>query len=91
MSETLIRLVVLACIFAAVLVVIQAMVVSMLGRRSTGNAINRRLKSIGRESSLDDAARPLRRRLDLALKVPPLFAPLALKFERLLVAARIKS
>jgi len=91
MSETWIRLIVLACIFGAVLVVIQAAIASILGKRSTGQAISQRLKSIGRGNLPDEPARPLRRRLDLALNVPPLLAPLALKFERMLVAAQIKA
>ena len=91
MSETWIRLIVLACIFGAVLVVIQAAIGSILGKRSTGQAISLRLKSIGRGNIPDEPARPLRRRLDLALNVPPLLAPLALKFERMLVAAQIKA
>jgi tight adherence protein B len=91
MTETWIRALVLACIFGAVLVVIQASIASVLGKRSTGNAINRRLKMIGRADSADEPARPLRRRLDLALRVPPLLAPMAMKFERTLIAAQIKS
>jgi tight adherence protein B len=90
MSETWIRLIVLACIFGAVMILIQAAIGSVLGTRSTGQAISRRLKTIGRADIADDVPRPLRRRLDLALNVPPLFAPMALKFERMLVAAQIK-
>jgi len=91
MSETWIRIAVLACIFGAVLIVIQAALASVLGKRSTGHAIHRRLQSIGRENSPDEPPRPLRRRLDLALKVAPILAPLALRFERMLVAAQIKA
>lgn len=91
MSETWIRLIVLACIFGAVLITIQAVIGSVLGKRSTGQAISRRLKTIGRADIADEAPRPLRRRLDLALNVPPLLAPLALRFERMLVAAQIKA
>jgi tight adherence protein B len=89
MSETWVRLIVLACIFGGVLIAIQAAIAAVLGNRSTGQAINRRLKSIGRGDVIEEAPRPLRRRLDLALKVPPMFAPAALNFERMLVAARI--
>jgi tight adherence protein B len=91
MSETWIRLIVLACIFGAAMIAIQAAIGSVLGKRSTGQAISRRLKTIGRADIADEAPRPLRRRMDLALNVPPRLAPMALKFERMLVAAQIKA
>ena len=91
MSEGWIRLAVLACIFGAVLILIQAIIASVLSQRAAGSAISRRLKMIGQAGAADEAARPLRRSLELALKVPPVFAPLALRFERMLVAARVKA
>ena len=91
MSETWIRLIVLAAIFGAVMILIQAVIGSVLGKRSTGQAISRRLKTIGRADMADETPRPLRRRLELALNVPPVLAPMALRFERMLVAAQIKA
>ena len=90
MSETWIRLLVLTCVFGAVLLVIETLVRGYLNSRGETRAINQRLQMIGQGVSRGDAMNRLRRRdSTIPTGLPPLLAGWALKFERTLIAAGV--
>jgi len=90
MGETWIRLLVLVCVFGAVLLAMETLIRSVLNSRSDLRATNKRLQMIGEGVSRSDAMILLRRReSSLPANLPPLLARLALKFERTLIAAGV--
>ena len=93
MSEGWIRAVVLVCTFGAVLLAVEALVSWIGGSRAAGRAINQRLKLIGQGRTRAETFNLLRRAsaTELTATLPPLFAPIILKLERLLVGAQIKT
>lgn len=91
MNEGWIRAVFLVCVFGAVLLAIEALVSWYSASREHGRAINLRLKLIGQGRTRGEALSLLRqRRLDLASNAPPSLRPLALRFDRMATAARIR-
>jgi len=90
MSETWIRLLVLTCVFGAVLLTMETLIRGVLNSRSEVRATNQRLKMIGEGVSRSDALSLLRRRdSSLPTGLPPLLSSLALRFERTLIAAGV--
>jgi tight adherence protein B len=90
MSETWIRLLVLICVFGAVLLVIETLTRAYLNSRTEVHATNLRLKMIGEGVSRGDAMSRLRRRdTSLPSGLPPWLAGPALRFERTLIAAGV--
>jgi tight adherence protein B len=90
MTESSLKALVLACIFGAVLLGVEALV-SWLGRsRSESKAINLRLRMIG-EGKTHGETLNLLRRAESALPqgLPPLLARLGRKFESMLIAAQV--
>jgi len=90
MSETWIRLLVLTCVFGAVLLLMETLIRGILTSRSEVRATNQRLKMIAEGVSRGDAMNLLRRRdTSIPTGLPAWLAGLALKFERTLIAAGV--
>ena len=92
MSDGWIRAVVLVCTFGAVLLAVESLVSWIGGNRAAGRAINQRLKLIGQGRTRAETFNLLRRATgtELTATLPPMFAPIILKLERLLVGAQVK-
>ena len=90
MSDSWLKAIVLACIFGAVLLAGDALVGWFASNRSSARAINMRLKLIG-EGRTPGQVMNLLRRSSSALPVgmPPIVQQIALKFERMLIAAQV--
>ena len=90
MSETWIKALVLACVFGAVLLGVEALVRWFAENREHGKAINFRLKLIGQGRTRGEALTLLRQtRANLAGQSPSALQPVARRFDRLVTAARI--
>jgi len=90
MSETWIRLLVLTCVFGAVLLAMEALIRGVLNSRSETHATNQRLKMIGEGVSRSETMNRLRRRdTSLPSGLPPWLAGMGRKFERTLIAAGV--
>ncbi|HEU5068773.1 MAG TPA: type II secretion system F family protein [Sphingomicrobium sp.] len=91
MSGTWIKAIVLVCVFGAVLLAVEALVAWFTASRAHGQAINLRLKLIGQGKTRGEALTLLREsRVNLASTAPPALRPLALRFDRLVTASRIR-
>jgi tight adherence protein B len=91
MSDTWIKAIVLVCVFGAVLLAVETLVAWFTASRAHGQAINLRLKLIGQGKTRGEALTLLREsRIDLASSAPPAFRPLALRFDRMVTASRIR-
>jgi len=90
MNDTWLKALVLASIFGAVLLAVEALVNWLASSRSEGKLINLRLKSIA-EGRQRTASQSLLRRQDglLGQGMPPFVLRIAQKFERMLIAARV--
>jgi len=92
MSEGWIRAVVLVCTFGAVALLVEALVSWAAHSRTISHAMNERMRLISEGRRRDDVLSLLRRETtDIATFLPPSLLPLGLKFERLLVAARVRA
>lgn len=92
MNDIWIRAIVLVCTFAAVVLLAEVLVSWVARSRAVSNAINARLRLIAEGRSRAEALTLLRRQgPDFAGKLPPVLVPLGIKFERLLVAARLRA
>lgn len=91
MSESVIRALILVCTFGAVVLLFE-LLLSWAGRsRSVNRAINTRLTMIAQGYSREQSLNILRRSPEtIANRVPSFLAPLAKKFERLVIAAQIR-
>ena len=90
MSGTWIRLLVLVCVFGAVLLLIETLVRGVLNARGDVRATNKRLQMISDGVPRGEAMNRLRRRdSSLPSGLPSWLADLALKFERTLIAAGV--
>jgi tight adherence protein B len=90
MSETWIRLLVLTCVFGAVLLVMETSIRTVLNSRSEMRATNKRLQMIGEGTSRSETLSLLRRRdTSIPTGLPPWLSGLALKFDRTLIAAGV--
>jgi len=91
MSGTWIKAIVLVCVFGAVLLAVEALVAWFTASRAHGQAINLRLKLIGQGKTRGEALTLLREsRVNLASTAPPALRPLALRFDRMVTASRIR-
>ena len=92
MSDIWLRPLVLVCIFGAVVLLVEVLVSSLGHSRSVSKAINARLRLIAGGRSRSETLTTLRRdSWDAAGFFPPMLVPAAVKFERMLVAARVRA
>jgi tight adherence protein B len=90
MSETWLKALVLTCIFGAVLLAVEALVSWMASSRAEGQAVNLRLKMIGRGLSRGETMNVLRRSGSaVPTGLPPFVERIGHKFERMLMAAQL--
>jgi tight adherence protein B len=90
MNPAWIRALVLVCVFAAVVVAAEALVRWIASTRAQGNAINLRLKMIGRSQNHADTMNILRRtRSGVPDGLPLWLARIAGRFERMLMQAQV--
>jgi tight adherence protein B len=90
MSDVWLKAIVLILIFAAVVFAVERLVSIYVGRRIQTTAINQRLDLINRGVSRGDAMQLLRRKTsDLPGWLPSLVSGLAIKFEKMLMAAGV--
>lgn len=90
MSDSWLKALLLACIFGAVLLAVDALVGSLASNRTTVRAINLRLKLIGSGRTAGQVMNLLRRSQSVTPTwLPPAFQNLAVKFERILIAAQV--
>ncbi len=90
MNEAWIKALILGCTFGAVLLFVEVIVGSMANNRSTGRAINLRLRMISEGRDREQTMSLLRRR-DSALptNLPPMLKHVGQRFERMLVASQV--
>jgi tight adherence protein B len=90
MSDVWLRALVLACIFGAVLLGVEALVSWLASSRNVGKAINLRLKMIGQGRTHGETLNILRRpESALPAGLPPMLDRLGRKFESMLMAAQV--
>ena len=90
MNEAWLKALVLACIFGAVLLFVDALIRSIGNARAEGRAINLRLTLIGQGRTHGEAMSLLRRTSSvLPAGLPPFIAKFARKLERTLVQAQV--
>ncbi len=90
MTESSLKALVLACIFGAVLLGVEALISWLASSRTEGKAINLRLKMIGQGRSHGDTMTLLRRaESTLPQGLPPVLDRLGRKFEHMLMAAQV--
>ena len=90
MSDSWLKAMVLASIFGAVLLAGDALIGWLASNRSSSRAINMRLKLIGEGRTTGQVMNLLRRSSSsLPAGLPPLINRIAMKFERILIAAQI--
>jgi tight adherence protein B len=90
MNPVWLRALALVCIFGAVALAVEVLVQSLVRNRSAGNAINLRLKMIGRGHSHGETMNLLRRTGSVIPKgLPPFVDRFAHRFERTLMQAQL--
>jgi tight adherence protein B len=90
MSDTWLKALILACVFGAVLLAVDALVRTIVTSRFEGRAINLRLKMIGQGRSQGETLKLLRRQSDeLPGGLPPFLVVFLRKLERTLVQAQV--
>jgi len=92
MSDIWIRVVVLVCTFGAVALLVETLVSWVAHSRTVSHAMNERMRMISEGRSRSETLSVLRRQSsDIAKILPPSLLPLGMKFERLLIAARVRA
>jgi tight adherence protein B len=90
MSDVWLKAIILILIFAAVVFAVERVLSVIVGRRIQATAINQRLDLINRGVSRGEAMKLLRRRTsDLPDWLPSIVSGLAVKFEKMLMAAGV--
>jgi tight adherence protein B len=91
MNPAWIRPLLLVCVFGAVVLAVEVLVYSLARSRSQGQAINLRLKMIGKGHSHGETLNLLRRSANGALPegLPPFVAKVGREFERMLMQAQL--
>ena len=90
MNEAWLKALILGCTFGAVLLLVEVLVGYVANSRSTGKAINLRLRMISEGRDREQTMSLLRRRESaLPSNLPPLLLHLGQKFERMLIAAQV--
>jgi tight adherence protein B len=91
MTEVWVRAVILVCTFGAVALLVEVLVSWIARSRTVSHAMNVRMRMISEGHSRGELLSLLRRQSDVANYLPASLIPLGLKFERLLVAARVRA
>jgi tight adherence protein B len=91
MTDVWIRAVILICTFGAVALLVEVLVSWIARSRTVSHAMNVRMRMISEGRSRGELLSLLRRQSDVAQYLPMSLVPLGLKFERLLVAARVRA
>ena len=92
MNEVWIRAVVLICTFGAVALLVEVLVSWIARSRTISHAMNERMRMISEGRSRGELLTVLRRdSTEVAKFLPPSLVPLGLRFERLLIAARVRA
>lgn len=91
MTEVWVRAVILVCTFGAVALLVEVLVSWIARSRTVSHAMNVRMRMISEGHSRGELLSLLRRQSDVAKYLPTSLIPLGLKFERLLVAARVRA
>jgi tight adherence protein B len=92
MNDVWIRAIVLVCTFGAVVLAAEALISWAAQSRAVSRAMNERMRLIAEGRSRGELLSLLRRQSsDVANFLPAVMLPLGLKFERLLVAARVRA
>src|ERR671913_381830 len=90
MNDAWLKALILGCTFGAVLLLVEVLVGWVASKRSTGNAINLRLRMISEGRDREQTMILLRRRESaLPSGLPPMLLHLGQKFERMLIAAQM--
>jgi tight adherence protein B len=90
MSSAWLKALILACVFGAVLLAVEALVSWLGSSRTESKAINLRLKMIGQGKTHGEALNMLRRSDSvMPAGLPPLVQRIGRKFERMLMAAQV--
>lgn len=90
MSGVWLKAIILVLIFAAVVFAVERILSAVVGRRLQVQAVNQRLDLINRGASRGEAMQLLRRRSsDLPDWLPPLVSGIAVRFEKMLMAAGV--
>lgn len=92
MNDFWIRAVVLVCTFGAVALLVEVLVSWVARSRTITQAMNERMRMISEGRPRRELLTLLRRDpTDVATLLPPALVPLGLKFERLLIAAKVRA
>jgi tight adherence protein B len=92
MSDVWVRAIILVCTFGAVALMVEALVSWAGHSRAVSSAINARMQLIAEGRTQGEALRLLRRpTADVSKYLPPTLVPLGVKFERMLIAARLQA
>ena len=90
MNEAWIKALILGCTFGAVLLLVEVVVGWMANTRSTGKAINLRLRMISEGRDREQTMSLLRRRVSaLPTGLPPILLHFGQRFERMLIASQV--
>ena len=90
MNDAWLKALILGCTFGAVLLLVEVLVGWVASNRSTGNAINLRLRMISEGRDREQTMSLLRRRESaLPSNLPPMLLHLGQTFERMLIAAQV--
>lgn len=90
MNEAWLKALILGCTFGAVLLAVEVLVSSFAANRSTGRAINLRLKMIAAGRDREQTMSLLRRSQSaLPAGLPPFLLSMGQKLERMLIAAQV--
>jgi tight adherence protein B len=90
MNEAWIKALILGCTFGAVLLLVEVIVGSVANSRSTGKAINLRLRMISEGRDREQTMSLLRRRVSaLPTGLPPILLHFGQRFERMLIASQV--
>lgn len=90
MNDAWLKALILGCTFGAVLLLVEVLVGWIASNRSTGHAINLRLRMISEGRDREQTMSLLRRRESaLPSGLPPMLLHLGQKFERMLIAAQV--
>jgi tight adherence protein B len=90
MNEAWLKALILGCTFGAVLLLVEVLVGYLANSRTTGKAINLRLRMISEGRDREQTMSLLRRRESaLPSNLPPFLLHLGQKFERMLIAAQM--
>ena len=92
MTASWLKALFLVCTFGAVMLAVEALLSHLAASREASHAANFRLKLIGQGKSRAETRTLLRRGTGtLAANLPPRFAALASKLERLIIASQVKA